>query len=133
AGAGPRGAGVTTVVAVVDGIFGLSGGDGLTGGCGFGEVGVSARAGAGRWRMAVHSRAARSRTPMGTARAYRMAVTKATCAASRFCRTASTTALPSADPVWRVVLSTPEAAPAWAGSTLRVAMVCIGDIVKPTP
>src|ERR1700760_2504986 len=83
--------------------------------------------------MAVQRRAARSRKAIGTARAKRRAVTKGTWAARRFWRTARPSALPRAEPVWRVVLSTPEAAPAWAGSTLRVAIVCIGDMVKPTP
>jgi len=42
-------------------------------------------------------------------------------------------ALPSAEPVCRIVFRTPEAAPASLGSTFLVAIVCMGDIVQPTP
>jgi hypothetical protein len=47
--------------------------------------------------------------------------------------TASTMALPSAEPTWRRVFSTPDAAPAKFGDTFRVAIVCIGDMVQPVP
>src|SRR5689334_22949468 len=40
---------------------------------------------------------------------------------------------PSAEPVCRIVFSTPEAAPASLGSTFLVAIVCIGDMVQPMP
>ena len=64
--------------------------------------------------------------------AARMAVMNDSCAASRFCRTARQIALPSAEPC-RAVFMTPDAAPASGGLTFRVAMVCIGEIVQPTP
>jgi hypothetical protein len=81
----------------------------------------------------VHRKAATSRKPTGTAIAALIAVMNESCPASRFCRMARQSALPSTEPTCRAVFMTPEAAPARRGLTFRVAIVCIGDIVQPTP
>jgi len=52
---------------------------------------------------------------------------------SRFCSSAPTAAVPMTEPTWRVVLSTPEAAPAIFGSTSLIAVVVIGGNVPPMP
>ena len=54
-------------------------------------------------------------------------------AASRFCSSAPTAAVPMTEPTWRVVFSTPEAAPAIRGSTSRIATVVSGANVPPMP
>ena len=52
---------------------------------------------------------------------------------SRFCSSAPTPAVPITVPTCRVVLKTPEAAPAIIGLTLRMATVVIGAKVQPMP
>ncbi len=52
---------------------------------------------------------------------------------SRFCSRAPTAATPITWPTCRTVFSTPEAAPAMRGSTLRMATVVIGAKMQPRP
>ena len=52
-------------------------------------------------------------------------------ATSRFSSSAPTDAVPITVPTWRTVLSTPDAAPAICGLTLRMAVVVIGANVRP--
>ena len=52
---------------------------------------------------------------------------------SRFCKTAPITALPIAPPTCLTVFSTPDAAPAICGFTLRIATVVRGAKVMPSP
>ena len=74
----------------------------------------------------------RPRTCGGSA-AERALAWSAIAETSLFCSRAPTTAVPITRPTCRMVLSTPDAAPAMRGSMLRMATVTIGAKMQPMP